>query len=76
MDSTSPGAWRWIYVVTAIVAFWFNVFVLIVQSFQKIAFLKALAPTQSEAAVPDRAGVGAGADRCAGRPLGAEIPAR
>jgi len=41
-------AWRWIYVVTAIVALWFNVFVLIVQSFQKIAFLKALAPTQSE----------------------------
>ena len=42
------GAWRWIYVVTAIVALWFNVFVLIVQSFQKIAVLKALAPTQSE----------------------------
>ena len=42
------GAWRWIYVVTAIIALWFNVFVLIVQSFQKIAFLKALAPTQSE----------------------------
>jgi hypothetical protein len=42
------GAWRWIYVVTSIVALWFNVFVLIVQSFQKIAFLKALAPTQSE----------------------------
>ena len=42
------GAWRWVYVVSAIVALWFNVFVLIVQSFQKIAFLKALAPTQSE----------------------------
>ena len=42
------GAWRWIYVVSAIVALWFNVFVLIVQAFQKIAFLKALAPTQSE----------------------------
>jgi hypothetical protein len=42
------GAWRWIYVVSAVVALWFNVFVLIVQSFQKIAFLKALAPTQSE----------------------------
>ena len=42
------GAWRWIYVVSAIVALWFNVFVLIVQSFQKIAALKALAPTQSE----------------------------
>ena len=42
------GAWRWIYVVGAVIALWFNVFVLIVQSFQKIAFLKALAPTQSE----------------------------
>ena len=46
--SISRGAWRWIYVVSAIVALWFNVFVLIVQSFQKIASLKALAPTQSE----------------------------
>src|SRR5215213_2544652 len=27
------GAWRWIYVVSAIIALWFNVFVLIVQSF-------------------------------------------
>jgi hypothetical protein len=42
------GAWRWIYVVSAIIALWFNVFVLIVQSFMKIAALKALAPTQSE----------------------------
>jgi len=42
------GPWRWIYVVTAIGALWFNVFVLIVQSFQKIDALKALAPTQSE----------------------------
>lgn len=42
------GPWRWIYIVTAVAALWFNVFVLIVQSFQKIAFLSALAPTQSE----------------------------
>jgi len=42
------GAWRWIYVVSAVVALWFNVFVLIVQSFMKISVLKALAPTQSE----------------------------
>lgn len=42
------GPWRWIYVVSAVVALWFNVFVLIVQSFQKIGFLSALAPTQSE----------------------------
>jgi hypothetical protein len=42
------GAWRWVYVISAVVALWFNVFVLIVQSFQKIDALKALAPTQSE----------------------------
>jgi hypothetical protein len=41
-------AWRWVYVWTAIAALWFNVFVLIAQSFQKIPSLKALAPTQSE----------------------------
>jgi hypothetical protein len=41
-------AWRWVYVWTAIAALWFNVFVLIVQSFQKIAFLNALAPKGSE----------------------------
>jgi hypothetical protein len=42
------GAWRWIYVVAALLALWANVFVLIVQAFQKIGFLAALAPTQSE----------------------------
>jgi hypothetical protein len=42
------GAWRWIYVVTAMLALYLNVFVLIVQLFQKVAALKALAPKQSE----------------------------
>jgi choline-glycine betaine transporter len=42
------GAWRWIYVGGAVIALYFNVFVLIVQAFQKIAPLKALAPTQTE----------------------------
>lgn len=42
------GAWRWIYVVTALMALYFNVFVLIVQSFQKVPALQKLAPTQSE----------------------------
>src|SRR6266850_5210524 len=42
------GAWRWIYVVTAMTALYLNVFVLIVQLFQKVPALKALAPTQSE----------------------------
>jgi hypothetical protein len=42
------GAWRWIYVASAISALYLNVFVLIVQSFQKVPALKLLAPTQSE----------------------------
>lgn len=42
------GSWRWIYVVTAVTALYFNVFVLVVQAFQKIVFLKALAPRQNE----------------------------
>ena len=42
------GAWRSTYVVSATVALYFNVFVLVFQSFLKIPALKALAPTQSE----------------------------
>ena len=42
------GSWRWIYVVTATLSLYLNVFVLVVQSFQKIPALKAIAPTQSE----------------------------
>jgi len=42
------GAWRWIYVVTALLAQWLNVFVLVAQGFLKVPALKALAPTQSE----------------------------
>ncbi len=41
------GAWRWIYVVGAVVALYLNVFVAVVQAFQKVPFLNALAPTQS-----------------------------
>jgi hypothetical protein len=43
------GAWRWIYVVTSVIALWFNVFIFIVQSFQKIPVFHALAPTGTEA---------------------------
>ena len=42
------GAWRWIYVITAVASLYFNVFVLVVQSFVKVSALNALAPTQSE----------------------------
>lgn len=42
------GSWRWIYVVGAVVALYLNVFVGVVQAFQKAPFLSALAPTQSD----------------------------
>jgi hypothetical protein len=42
------GAWRWLYAVAAVAAFYLNAFVGVVQSFQKLAFLQPLAPTQSE----------------------------
>ena len=42
------GHWRWIYVVSAMIALYLNVFVLVVQLFQKVPALKAMAPTQSE----------------------------
>jgi uncharacterized membrane protein SirB2 len=42
------GAWRWVYVVTAMVALYLNCFVAVIQSFAKIPSLHALAPTQSE----------------------------
>jgi hypothetical protein len=38
------GAWRTVYVVTAIAALYFNVFVLIVQSFEKLSTLNVKAP--------------------------------
>ena len=40
--------WRRTYVITAVLALYFNVFVLIVQLFEKVPALHELAPTQSE----------------------------
>jgi hypothetical protein len=42
------GASRWIYVVTAVLAQYFNVFVLVAQGFKKIPALHSLAPTGTE----------------------------
>jgi len=42
------GAWRSTYVISATLALYFNVFVLVVQAFEKVAALRALAPTQKE----------------------------
>ena len=38
------GKWRWIYVVTALLSLYLNVFVLVIQSFLKIPALTAVAP--------------------------------
>ena len=46
----AAGSWRWIYVTSALLALYFNVFVLVVQAFQKIPTLKQLAPNQTEPA--------------------------
>src|SRR6202163_869238 len=39
------GAWRWVYVVTAMISLYLNVFVLIIQAFLKVPALHALAPS-------------------------------
>jgi hypothetical protein len=41
-------AWRKTFVIAACMALYFNVFVLVVQSFEKVPSLRALAPTQKE----------------------------
>jgi hypothetical protein len=43
------GSWRVIYVVSAVLALYLNAFVGVVQTFQKVPFFHALAPTQKEA---------------------------
>ena len=42
------GAWRWIYVIGAVICLYFNLFVAVVQSFEKIPALHAMARTQTE----------------------------
>jgi hypothetical protein len=42
------GVWRWVYVIGALLSLYFNMFVGVVQAFQKLSFLQPLAPTQSE----------------------------
>jgi hypothetical protein len=42
------GRWRAVYVVTAVISLYLNVFVFIVQGFQKVTFLQPFAPTGSE----------------------------
>ncbi len=42
------GRWRAAYVISAVVSLYFNVFVAVIQTFQKVAPFHALAPTQTE----------------------------
>jgi len=42
------GVWRWVYVISAVASLYLNIFVGVVQAFQKLSFLQPLAPTQSE----------------------------
>ena len=42
------GVWRSVYIVGSAIALYLNVFVLVVQAFEKVPLLKALAPTQKE----------------------------
>lgn len=42
------GRWRATYVATAVAALWLNVFVAVVQSFNKFAYLNKFAPTGAE----------------------------
>ena len=42
------GPWRSTYVISSAIALYFNVFVFVVQSFEKVPAIRALAPTQKE----------------------------
>jgi hypothetical protein len=42
------GPWRRTYAITALIALYFNIFVLVAQLFEKVPAIHALAPTQSE----------------------------
>jgi hypothetical protein len=46
------GAWRWVYVVTAMTSLYLNIFVLVIQSFLKIGPLHALAPSNPPSEPP------------------------
>jgi hypothetical protein len=47
-SSHLAGGWRRTYVITAVIALYFNVFVLVAQLFEKVPALHALAPKESE----------------------------
>lgn len=70
------GASRWIYVVTAAIALYFNCFVAVVQAFMKIPALHTMAPTQTEPPIRDCAVAGVGDLHLADLPSGKAVPCR
>jgi hypothetical protein len=42
------GPWRWSFVAAAVASLYFNCFVGVAQTFQKVAYFNAFAPTQTE----------------------------
>src|SRR4029077_1532665 len=42
------GPWRWIYIIGAVICLYFNLFVLVMQLFEKAPALHSMAPTQTE----------------------------
>jgi len=42
------GGWRRAFAIAAVIALYFNVFILVIQLFRKVPALHAIAPTQSE----------------------------
>jgi hypothetical protein len=43
------GQWRWLFVASSVASLYFNCFVGVAQTFQKVAYVNAFAPTQTEA---------------------------
>ena len=50
------GAWRWIYVVSAVLALYLNVFVGVVQAFQKVPAFGGAGADTNRAAIPGHTG--------------------
>jgi magnesium-transporting ATPase (P-type) len=48
LPEASRRQWRWIYVIGGVICLYFSLFVAVVQAFEKIPALHALAPTQTE----------------------------
>ena len=70
------GKWRWIYVVTAMIGLYLNVFVLVVQSFREGAVVERVGSHPIGAAIPGCPAGGAGAVYRAHYFCGQEVPSR